>query len=67
MKYIIFLILLHFCTGIFSQDNSPVIIRVYPDSIANDISLFPLGINVDYFMDDDQYLKPISIRTSMAH
>jgi len=26
--------------------------------MVNDISDFPLGINLDYFMDDDNYLKP---------
>lgn len=61
-RYIFPLILSGICIGIFAQHKDPVIIRVYPDSIANDISSFPLGINVDYFMDDDQYLKP-QIRT----
>jgi hypothetical protein len=31
---------------------------VYPDSVLNDVSRHPVGINVNYFMDDDNYLKP---------
>lgn len=42
-----------------------VSIMVYPDSVLNDVSHHPVGINVDYFMDDDQYLKP-SRRTADA-
>jgi alpha-N-arabinofuranosidase len=33
-------------------------IHVYPDSVLSDVSHHPIGINVDYFMDDDNYLKP---------
>ena len=64
-KKVITLLLSALCTGSFAQDKNPVTIRLYPDSIANDISKFPLGINLDYFMDDDQYLKP-QIRTADA-
>jgi hypothetical protein len=35
-----------------------VLINVYPDSVLADVSHHPIGINVDYFMDDDNYLKP---------
>lgn len=38
--------------------NSVVNINIYPDSILNDVSAKPLGINLDYLMDDDNYLKP---------
>ncbi len=39
--------------------NKPVItITVFPDSVLNDVSNHPIGINLDYFMDDDNYLKP---------
>ena len=40
------------------EKESPVSIRIYPDSVLNDISDHPIGINVDYFMDDDKYLRP---------
>ncbi|MCX6328116.1 MAG: hypothetical protein NTZ85_01195 [Bacteroidia bacterium] len=40
-------------------------IFIYPDSVLNDVSNHPIGINVDYFMDDDKYLNP-SIRTADA-
>jgi hypothetical protein len=42
-----------------SCSQQPVtIIQVYPDSVLADVSHHPVGINVDYFMDDDNYLKP---------
>ena len=33
-------------------------IRIFADSVVNDVSHHPIGINIDYFMDDDNYLKP---------
>jgi hypothetical protein len=33
-------------------------IEVYPDSVLSDVSGKQPGINLDYFMDDDNYLKP---------
>lgn len=36
--------------------NIPII--VYPDSVLNDISNNPIGINIDYFIDDDKFLNP---------
>lgn len=40
------------------QDENIVTIQIYPDSVLTDVSHHPVGINVDYFMDDDNYLKP---------
>ena len=41
------------------SNNKPVVaINIYPDSVLNDVSNHPIGINLDYFMDDDNYLKP---------
>jgi alpha-N-arabinofuranosidase len=40
-------------------------IRIYPDSVVTDVSNHPIGINLDYFTDDDDYLKP-AIRTADA-
>jgi alpha-L-arabinofuranosidase len=34
------------------------VISIYPDSVLKDVSNKPLGINLDYFMDNDSYLKP---------
>jgi hypothetical protein len=34
------------------------LVRVYPDSVLSDVSRHPIGINVDYFMDDDGHLNP---------
>ena len=46
--------------------SGPVVsINVFPDSVLNDVTNQPLGINLNYFMDDDNYLKP-SIRTADA-
>lgn len=55
------------CTQSVAQnlESNKVTVKVYADTILNDISNFPLGINVDYFMDDDNYLKP-QIRTADA-
>lgn len=56
-----FLIILIF-SGVIVNSCKPkqkgVFINVYPDSVLADVSHHPVGINVDYFMDDDNYLKP---------
>lgn len=33
-------------------------VNIYTDSVLNSFAIKPVGINVDYFMDDDKYLKP---------
>lgn len=33
-------------------------VTIYPDVVLNDVSHHPVGINLDYFMDDDAYLNP---------
>lgn len=38
--------------------NTATTIAVFPDSVLSDVSHHPVGINLDYFMDDDHYLKP---------
>ena len=54
---LVFLGLITFFYG--CQDkNASVSIMIRPDSVLNDISDHPVGINVDYFMDNDKYLKP---------
>lgn len=48
-------------TGLFQacqQDENMLRVQVFPDSVLTDVSHHPVGINVDYFMDDDNYLKP---------
>ncbi len=42
-----------------------IAIQVFPDSVLTDVSHHPIGINLDYFMDDDNYLKPAT-RTADA-
>lgn len=66
-KFLFALIAVNFCLPGLCQnsDDKSVIVKVYPDSILNDITNLPLGINVDYFMDDDNYLKP-EVRTADA-
>lgn len=65
----IFIVLILFIPSVllFGQNsNRPVFtFNVYPDSVLNDVSNHPVGINLDYFMDDDNYLKP-SRRTADA-
>ncbi|MBS0001408.1 MAG: hypothetical protein KFF73_20650 [Cyclobacteriaceae bacterium] len=46
------------CTENSLSDTSFSEIIIYPDSILNDVSNHPVGINLDYFMDDDNYLNP---------
>ena len=41
-----------------SNNKSVVVVNIYPDSVLNDVSKHPIGINMNYFMDDDNYLKP---------
>ena len=48
----------------FSPDNVTVV-RIYPDSVLSDIANHPIGINVNYFMDDDNYLNP-KVKTAEA-
>jgi len=40
------------------KEPDGTVIHVYPDSVLADVSHHPIGINVDYYMDDDDYLKP---------
>ena len=42
----------------FAQNKQAQTIKVYTDSILNHLPNNPIGINMDYFMDDDHYLKP---------
>jgi hypothetical protein len=63
MKRSYFLIILIFLSLVtliygFQEKNTPVTILIRPDSVLNDVSNHPVGINVDYFMDNDRYLKP---------
>lgn len=43
-------------TGCGNWQRTRIIVE--PDTVLNDVSHHPVGINVDYFMDDDAYLKP---------
>jgi len=57
-QYALFLLLitpvLHGC----QKPQESIAVKVYPDSVISDVSHHPIGINVDYFMDDDKYLQP---------
>ncbi|MFC7668824.1 hypothetical protein ACFQT0_16705 [Hymenobacter humi] len=33
-------------------------VQVFPDSVLTDVSHHPVGINLDFLTDDDQYLRP---------
>lgn len=55
----IFSILTLYFFGSCSEHESEITsIKVFPDSVLNNVSNPPVGINVNYFMDDDNYLKP---------
>ncbi|MEJ7767607.1 MAG: hypothetical protein WKF70_00385 [Chitinophagaceae bacterium] len=38
--------------------QDPFIVTIYPDSTLSDVSHHPIGINVDFFMDNDRFLHP---------
>ena len=40
------------------QNDNEIVVQVYPDSVLANVSHHPVGINLDYFTDDDDYLKP---------
>jgi len=46
------------CSSGFAQKKQEQKIEIYPDSVLNDVSNKQFGINMDYLMDDDNYLKP---------
>lgn len=52
------ILILYFFPSCSEQKSVITSIKVFPDSVLNNISNHPVGINVDYFMDDDNYLKP---------
>jgi alpha-N-arabinofuranosidase len=59
VKYFaLFSILALFLASSCRDPKGAIAIKVYPDSVINDVSNHPIGINLDYFMDDDHYLKP---------
>jgi hypothetical protein len=51
-------IILGCAESVSAQKSGPINIKIFPDSIVNYISNHPVGINMDYFMDSDKYLKP---------
>lgn len=57
-NYTFTMILMVFFTCSYAQKNSNIEICVFPNSVVNDVSNHPIGINLDYFMDNDNYLKP---------
>lgn len=60
MKTILFFlfVIIGSVSSVNAQKSGPINIKIFPDSIINDVSNHPIGINLDYFMDDDNYLKP---------
>jgi len=44
------------CGGCGSLGVTRIVVE--PDVVLSDVSHHPIGINVDYFMDDDAYLQP---------
>jgi alpha-N-arabinofuranosidase len=53
--------ILNLSTNVFAQSTDKAMnvpIEIFPDSVVNDVSNHPIGINLDYFMDNDKYLHP---------
>jgi hypothetical protein len=44
--------------SIFTGNAQSVPVKIYTDSVLNRFDNKPVGINLDYLMDDDLYLKP---------
>lgn len=42
----------------FTVIAQAVTVNVHTDSVLSNFAVKPVGINLDYFMDDDKYLKP---------
>jgi alpha-L-arabinofuranosidase len=62
---VLFAILCFLCLYQSCKREESITIDIYPDTILNDVSHHPIGINVNYLMDDDKYLQP-AIRTTDA-
>jgi hypothetical protein len=56
--FFLFIIILVLLFPACREPKEIVEIRVSPDSVLSDVSHHPVGINLDYFMDDDKFLKP---------
>ncbi|MBF9253687.1 hypothetical protein I2I11_10320 [Pontibacter sp. 172403-2] len=59
-KYYLVLFLFIFSRLAFAQES----ITVQANTVIKDVSHHPVGINVDYLMDDDTYLQPETSTTS---
>lgn len=47
------------CINKHSDPNKEItIVSVFIDSVLSDVSNHPIGMNLDYYMDDDKFLKP---------
>jgi len=51
-------ILIFFCHNSFASKKQNPIVTIYTDSILNNFSNKPIGINVNFFMDNDRFLHP---------
>jgi hypothetical protein len=56
--FILGLLDIGYCNAQRKDNSESLSIYIYPDSVLNNVSDHPLGINLDYFMDNDQYLRP---------
>ncbi|MEX2371925.1 MAG: hypothetical protein WD578_13035 [Bacteroidales bacterium] len=54
----LFSVLIFFLANSCRQHEQGTVIEIYPDSVISDFSAHPVGINLDYFTDDDNYLQP---------
>jgi alpha-L-arabinofuranosidase len=58
LLFLFILVLFYRCWDNNSQHEEITKIIIYPDSILSDVSNHPVGINLDYYMDDDNFLQP---------
>jgi len=57
-QFLLLLTMVALITTNCQKPQKATFIHIYPDSVISDVSHHPIGINVDYFTDDDNYLKP---------
>jgi len=57
-QFLLLLTMVALITTNCQRPQKGTFIHIYPDSVISDVSHHPIGINVDYFTDDDNFLKP---------
>ncbi len=46
------------CLSCVKDDEGAMVLKVYPDSVLNDVSNHPVGMNLNFLMDGDRFPDP---------